>query len=33
MVPVFKNIEERFKAKSYHPVNLFSVVSKIFENL
>ena len=33
MVPVFKNIGERFKAKNYHPVNLFSVVSKIFENL
>ena len=33
MVPGFKNTGERFKAKNYHPVNLFSVVSKILENL
>ena len=31
MVPVFKNVGERFTAKNYHPVSLVSVVSKIFE--
>ena len=29
VVPVFKNVGERSKAKSYHPVSLLSVVSKI----
>ena len=33
MVPVFKNIGERFTAKNYHPVSLLSVVSKVFEKL
>ena len=31
MVPVFKNVGET--AKNYHPVSLFSVVSKVFEIL
>ena len=31
MVPVFKNAGERSTAKSYHPVSLLSVVSKVFE--
>ena len=33
VVPVFRNIGERFTAKNYHPVNLLSVVSKAFEKL
>ena len=33
MVPVFKNVGERSAAKNYHPVNLLSVVSKVFEKL
>ena len=33
MVPVFKNVEERSTAKTYHPVSLLSVVSKVFEKL
>ena len=33
MVPVFKNIGERFTAKNYHPVSLLSAVSKVFEKL
>ena len=33
MVPVFKNVGERSTAKNYHPVNLLSVVSKVFEKL
>ena len=33
MVPVVKNIEERFTAKSYHPVSLLSMVSKVYEKL
>ena len=33
MVPVFKNVREWATAKSYRPVSLISVVSKIFENL
>ena len=32
-VPVFKNVGERATAKNYHPVNLLSVVSKVFEKL
>ena len=28
VVPVFKNVRERPKAKNYHPVSLFSVVNK-----
>ena len=28
VVPVFKNVGERFTAKNYHPVSLLSVVSK-----
>ena len=31
--PVFKNVRERSAAKNYHPVSLFSVVSKVFEKL
>ena len=31
VVPVFKNVGERFAAKNYHPVSLLSVVSKVFE--
>ena len=33
VVPVFKNVGERSKAKNYHPVSLLSVVSKVFEKL
>ena len=33
VVPVFKNVGERSTAKSYRPVSLLSVVSKVFEKL
>ena len=33
VVPVFKNLRERSRAKSYHPVSLLSVVSKVFKKL
>ena len=33
MVPVFKNVRERSAAKIYRPVNLLSVISKVFEKL
>ena len=33
MVPVFKNVGEKSTAKSYRPVSLLSVVSKVFEKL
>ena len=33
VVPVIKNVGERSAAKIYHPVSLFSVVSKVFEKL
>ena len=33
VVPVFKNIGERYTAKNYCPVSLLSVVSKVFEKL
>ena len=33
MVPVFKNVGERYTAKNYRPVSLLSVVSKVFEKL
>ena len=33
MVPVLKNVGERSTAKSYRPVRLLSVVSKVFEKL
>ena len=33
MVPVFKSVGERSTAKNYHPVNILSVVSKVFETL
>ena len=33
MVPVFKNVGERSTAKNYHPIDLLSVVSKVFEKL
>ena len=31
--PVFKNVGENSSAKNYRPVNLLSVVSKVFEEL
>ena len=31
MVPVFNNVGERSTAKNFRPVNLLSVVSKVFE--
>ena len=33
LVPVLKNVGERSTAKNYCPVNLLSVVSKVFEKL
>ena len=33
VIPVFKNVGERSTAKSYCPVNLLSVASKVFEKL
>ena len=33
VVPVFKNVGERSTAKTYRPVSLLSVVSKVFEKL
>ena len=33
VVPVFINVEERSTAKNYRPINLLSVVSKVFEEL
>ena len=33
LVPVFKNVKERFLAKNYRPVSLLSVISKVFEKL
>ena len=33
MVPVFNNDGKRSTAKNYHPVNLLSVVCKVFEKL
>ena len=33
VVPVFKNVEERFTTKNYCPVSLLSVVSKVSEKL
>ena len=33
VVPVFKNVGERSAAKNYCPVNLLSVVRKVFEKL
>ena len=33
VVPVFKNVGERSRAKNYHPVSLLSVVSKVFQKL
>ena len=33
VVPVFKNVGERSTAKSYCPVSLLSVLSKVFEKL
>ena len=33
VVPVFKNIGEKSTAKNYLPVDLLSVVSKVFENI
>ena len=33
VVPIFKNVGERFTAKNYGPVSLLSVVSKVFEKL
>ena len=33
MVPVSKNVGERYTAKNYCPVSLLSVVSKVFQKL
>ena len=33
VVPVFKNVGERFTAKNYHAVSFLSVVSKVYEKL
>ena len=33
MAPVVKKVGERSAVKSYHPVSLLSVVSKVFEKL
>ena len=33
IVPVFKNVGERFAAKNYRLVSILSVVSKVFEKL
>ena len=33
MLPVFKNVGERSTAKTYCPVSLLFVVSKVFKNL
>ena len=33
VIPVFKNVRERFTAKNYCLVSLLSVVSKVFEEL
>ena len=33
MVPTFKNVGERYTARNYHPLNLLSLVSNVFENL
>ena len=33
MVPVFKNVGERYTAKNYQPVSLPFVVTKVFEKL
>ena len=33
MIPVFKNVEEKYTAKNYRPVSLLSVVSEVFEKL
>ena len=31
MIPVVKNVGERFAAKNYYPVSCLYVVSKVFE--
>ena len=33
MMPVFKNVGEKYTAKNYRPVSLLSVVSEAFEKL
>ena len=33
MVPAFKNVGEKSRAKNYHSVSLLSVVRKVFEKL
>ena len=33
VVPIFKNVGERFTAKNYHSVSLLSEGSRVFENL
>ena len=33
MMPVFKNVGEKYTAKNYRPVSLLSVVSEVFEKL
>ena len=32
-VPVFKNIWDKYMTKSYYPVSLLSVISKVFQKL
>ena len=33
VVPVFKNVDERYMTKNYRPISLLSVVSKVFQKL
>ena len=33
MLLAFKNVEERYMAKNYHPVSLLSVVSEVIKKL
>ena len=33
MVPVFKNVSQRSTTKTYRPVSILSVISKVFEKL
>ena len=33
MVPVFKNVWQRSTTKTYRPVSILSVISKVFEKL
>ena len=33
LIPIFKNVGEKYTAKTYYPVSLLSVVSKVLEKL